>query len=49
MGEENENDVAGEENEEELFTVDNPSLDLEVKIILQLNISGILNFNFWIN
>ncbi|XP_023341519.1 COP9 signalosome complex subunit 1 [Eurytemora carolleeae] len=29
MGEENENDVAGEENEEELFTVDNPSLDLE--------------------
>ena len=34
MGEENENDVGGEENEEELFTVDNPSLDLEVQFIL---------------
>ena len=39
MGEENENDVAGEDNEEELFTVDNPSLDLEVKMILQFNLA----------
>jgi len=29
MGEENENDVGGEDVDEEMFTVDNPSLDLE--------------------
>ena len=30
MGEENENDVGQEEAEEEIFTVENPNIDLEV-------------------
>ena len=30
MPEENENEVVGEENEEQSYTVENPSLDLEV-------------------
>ena len=32
MAEENENDVGGEEVEEEVFTVENPSIDLEVRL-----------------
>ena len=32
MGEENENDVGQEEVEEEIFTVENPSIDLEVTL-----------------
>ena len=33
MGEENENDVGQEEAEEEIFTVENPNIDLEVIMI----------------
>ena len=43
MGEENENDVGQEEVEEEIFTVENPSIDLEVTLFyLRMDqISGI--------
>ena len=33
IGEENENEVGSDETEEEMFTVENPSLDLEVIFI----------------
>ena len=41
MAEENENDVGRDENDEEIFTVDNPSLDLEV---IQLWESGNIGY-----
>jgi hypothetical protein len=36
MPEENDNDNIAEENEEQNFTVENPSLDLEVRITINV-------------
>ena len=42
MPEENENEVGGEKNEEQSYTVENPSLDLEVRDIVVCNLLSIL-------